>query len=665
MSGNFNEYGIDFDLITIDSLFSARRFYRVPHYQRGYSWGNDEISALLDDVDDAKRDFPNEAYLLGQIIVCPTSERDQNANLTSKTGQFDIIDGQQRLTTLFLIISTALTRIDELQKAEQDPEKLELKYEFNEGQKARIGEWRNFLKIWGKDDKVSPKVKPAQDGEAVLLQLLNAQIEGSEDGLSPTQINLNSGVQTVREWLQAKGLEEVYNYLEFMMDSVHLVQITLRTSAQALRVFQKVNNRGLELDDADLIKSFLFQHVASDNDFERFAAAWDSSAKVLLNATRKPLKNMETFMKLLIGIRTGQYVSKGNLYERWEQELAIDRSLDLDVEKQKKLSNAEKDRIRAREVPKLVGNLQTQAKSLVHISKSEVPIDGSKTDLAYGVVTTGFIQPYEVLLAGAHLSKKSYSELLKIVEDRAMLSSWSGEPKNLVEPIIHPWAHKVSALDPHASREEILDASSGALEKLHELLEGALIGIKRLNYDVAAQRPRLRYVLARAHLATQRKFNVSVPSIRELMKTTNPNSGEKGYDLDHVFPKSQSKVAAWTVSASNDEKFGSEDRYQEKVHSLGNLVLLHPDDNRDQSDELPWSEEKLTNLAQSELYLNRFLVPHAALTGSPKVAEAAKQAQADGCPTISQDTWGEDEVDKLVEYYWKLVSADVRETLGH
>lgn len=664
MAGSFNEYGIAFDLVNIDGLFSEKRLYAVPHYQRGYSWGSDEISDLLNDIDDAMRDFPMEAYLLGQIIVCPTQEMNQNRNLLASTGQLDIIDGQQRLTTLFLLISTALKRVDELQSLEENEEPASLQFELMEYHKTRLGEWRNYLKVWGRENRVMPKIRPAQDGEEVLQQLLDSSLAELEQGESPTQNNLISGIQTIRDWFESMNMEAIYSYLEFTMDKVHVVQITLRTSAQALRVFQKVNNRGLELDNADLIKSFLFQHVSSDNDYERFALAWDAAAKNLLNASRKPLKNMETFMKMLIGIRTGQYVSKGNLYERWEQELGIDRNSSMKISDQKKLSDSERNRIRSTEVAKLVGNLQSNSSALVYISKSQIPIDGSRSDLAFGVVTSGFIQPFEVLLAGAHLSSRSYMELLRIVEDRTMLSSWSSEPKNLFEPLIHPWAYAVAELDPHASREEVLQASTVALEKIPELLEGSFMGVKRFTYEVQAQRSRIRYFLARAHMATQRKFNITVPSIRELMKTTNLTSGDKGYDLDHVFPKSQNKIAAWVASRENDEKFGGENRYDSKVHSIGNLILLHPDDNREQSDELPWTQEKLANLARSELYLNRFLVPHQQLSsGSSKAAEAAKAAQADGFPTISGGKWGEEQVDSLIESYWKLVAADVRSTL--
>jgi hypothetical protein len=92
--------------------------------------------------------------------------------------------------------------------------------------------------------------------------------------------------------------------------------------------------------------------------------------------------------------------------------------------------------------------------------------------------------------------------------------------------------------------------------------------------------------------------------------------------------------------------------------------LLHPEDNREQSDELPWSDEKISNLAQSELFLNRFLVPHEFLSGSPKVVAAAKEAQSNGFPTISDNRWGEEQVDKLVGYYWRLVVADVQFNLS-
>ena len=650
--------GVSFDLKSVNDIFTSNAMYAVPTYQRNYSWGKDEIDALLGDVDDARRDFPDEAYLLGQIITCPSNKKRDLPNLDDRVNQLDIIDGQQRLTTLFLIMAQAISRMEDEFTNFSD---------FNSYQASRLEQWKLSLKILSQDGSVYPKVLPAQDGDIVLRHLIDYDYQDPGEGESLTQRNLVSALSTIENWFETiRSTEELFNFLTFLMDKVQIIQITLNTSAHALRVFQKVNNRGLELDNADLIKSFLFQHVPSDSEYNRFGEAWDEAATELLKSSRKSLKNMEGFMKMLIGIRTGTYVSKGKLYEEWEKELALDRDSDMEIPDQLKLPDDKKNATRVRQASLLISNLASNAKSVVRISKDQIPASGEQAKKAHGVISGGFIQPVEVLLAGSHLSNESYENLLRIVEDRAILSSWAGEPKNLLEPLIHPWALRVSKLDTHATIEEIRDVSQSAYKNLPDLLEEAFMGINRFSYQTKSHYDRVRYFLARAHLAVQREFNVSVPSVSSLMTTTNYRSKDKrkGYDLDHVFPKSENKRGYWVKDLEQDLRLGEESRYLRRVHSVGNLILLHPDDNRNQSDELPWSEEKINNLKSSELYLNRFLVPHEELDpANSKIWQAAKEAQLNGFPTISNGTWGEVEIAKMADFYWKLVSGDVIKTL--
>ena len=65
--------------------------FTVPVYQRPYSWGKDEVGVFLDDLDLLDKD---EQHLFGMIVLTPSSDS------TTSNAAFDVIDGQQRLTTL-------------------------------------------------------------------------------------------------------------------------------------------------------------------------------------------------------------------------------------------------------------------------------------------------------------------------------------------------------------------------------------------------------------------------------------------------------------------------------------------------------------------------------------------------------------------------------------
>lgn len=640
--------GLTYDLLNVGSLFSASRCFIVPKYQRGYSWTTEEIRELLEDLDEAWRQFDSEAYLLGQFIVCPSQKVNRINELPDEIDQLDLIDGQQRITTLYLFLTLAMQYMD----------KLELSgiVQMEEYQKQTLQLWRSRYRLVGVNNAIYTQVKPAQDGNIILdLQLDSKKLPKTSS--SPTQENLLNGIDFINNWLEKIEPKDLYKFFQFVREKVFLVKIQLDTPAHALRVFQKVNNRGLQLDDADLIKSYLFQHVKSDADYARIAQTWDNATSILMTAKKKSLRMMETLMKLLIGIRTGKYVSKGNLYETWDKELSKD----------------------VKNINELAGSLEKSAKHLVLISKSLRPQDSQMSDLTYGILDVGFIQPIEVLLAGSHLHVNSYAMLQRIVEDRSMLNSWSKEKNNDFEPIIHPWAQNVSQLDPHATKEEILEASSQAFENFEDLTKRAFLGLSNFRYSTTSHHNRIRYVLARAHQSFMRENNLVVHGIQDLMKTTpasvlamsigseTGSENEFGYDLDHVFPQAENKAEFWKSDSKKDEEFGLASRYESVTQSLGNLILLHPGDNRMQRDELPWSEIKLKCLAASQLILNKALVPDSYLLdleSGTSVAKAISSARNSGCPTISDDEWGESQSDKLAVYYWKLIVADIRRNFG-
>jgi hypothetical protein len=349
---------------------------------------------------------------------------------------------------------------------------------------------------------------------------------------------------------------------------------------------------------------------------------------------------MENLMKLLIGIRTGRSISKGSLYDTWVKELKSEEA-----------------------VTDLALNLKGDSSNLVTISQGKIPSDHQKSDLIQGTMDAGWIQPFEILLAGAHLEAESYKNLLRIVEDRTMLSFWSKEKNNSFEAIIHPWAKAVKQLDSYATVEDIREASAKATEDFQQLLTLSFLGIQSLSYSVKSHRPRIRYILARVHNLVQKEFDVNTISVENLMRTPSPI--ESGYHLDHVFPQSDSKHEFWRQSAQKDKHLSSSaSRYLSSINSIGNLVLLHHEDNLKQSDALPWDEEKLQNLAKSELHLNRVLAPQEYWKHDERITQKLIDFKNKRNVTIQRDSWSEETSDLLAQLYWDILSGAIKKNFG-
>jgi len=619
--------GLDYKPLSVSDLFNHDSYYMVPRYQRGYSWGSEQVRELLDDLLESFNEYNDEAYLLGQIIVCPTQTK--NSDIDQQLNQWDLIDGQQRCTTLYLLLLVGAKILEEKPAAQQ-----------SEHFKFRLNLLGMQTKILNKSDSVLPRIRLASDGQEFVLNLLHNRL--LEPAQSPTQKNLESALEEIDTFLRRNFSEnpvpvEVDKFIDYVIYKVCVVSLALSTDTQAMRVFQKVNNRGLTLDDADLIKNYLFQKVKSERDYDNLAKMWDSSTNTIFGARLRRVQSMEFLMKALIGIRTGESVPTSKLYHRWE-----------------KLLKTEDD------VHQLASVLPESARHLVRISKSHIPQNDQKTDLSYGTHMQSWIQQFEILLAGSKMEVPEYEILLKMVEDRTMLSYWAKEPSQDFERIIHPWSRAVSSLGTKPSREDIFATADEALANFSTLSDAAFRGIVNLSYSVESHRNRIRYVLARVNQSFQKPFEVNLRPLREYMQTSTLT--EYGYDLDHIFPKSQGQRAAWVPSKVKDEKFGSEDRSEKIINSIGNLVLLYNIPNTQQGDALPWEAEKLKNLGSGQLYANSILTekeywPHYKLAAT-KLTEAQEKFKPEA------HSWTEDSVDRRAEFYWSVLSNQIKENFN-
>jgi hypothetical protein len=629
---NPNNSSLEYDPLVVEKLFDSDSYYIVPAYQRGYSWSADEIKELLSDLDDAYRNYPDEEYLLGQIIVCPSITPFEKLDQVNK---LDLIDGQQRCTTLYIFLLRALLKVRKVRESGQ--------LNLSRAQDAKIKTWGFCAELFDVFDNPLPRIKAASNGDKYLNVLLSQNSgEGDSDNFEPkgpTQSNMKAAVDEIDGHLEKLSPEELFGFLNFVMTQVWIVRLGLNTAQHALRVFQKVNNRGLELDDADLIKSYLFQELKSDEDYERLSKHWEDATNKIHGARNKRLKQMENLMKLLIGIRTGKSISKGKLYDTWVEELRTEE-----------------------QVFEFANRLPVAASQLVLISQGKIPKDAQKSDLIQGTMDAGWIQPYEILLAGAHLDPDSYKHLLRLVEDRTMLSFWAKEKNNSFEAMIHPWAKAVKDLDTFASQDDIREASQEALKDFSDLASRAFLGIQTLRYSVQSHRPRMRYVLARVHNAFQGRYTAGTATIESLLKT--PSGDNKGFHLDHVFPQAENQKDKWVQSELKNETLGAANRYSDRIQSIGNLVLLHPKDNISQSDALPWEQEKQQNLGSSELYLNRTLANSEFWANNPALAEELRSIQLKREVEISYESYSEDKIDNLAQLYWDIIIEDIRAHFG-
>ena len=207
--------------LTLEQLKNKNYVFRIPLYQRKYAWTSDEVIILLDDLKTFSTKIDNtsnEKYFIGNIVV----EQKED-------GLFDIIDGQQRFTTLFLIAKIIKRQY------------YELNYEIRE-------EDDNFLKNFTYDENIEIQYYGADN-----------QFQDNIEAILKFQRDSNCDIENLLSFCKIA--------LTILPDGIDIV-----------KYFEVMNNRGKQLEKHQVLKAKLLEVISKDNsksDNINYAKIWD------------------------------------------------------------------------------------------------------------------------------------------------------------------------------------------------------------------------------------------------------------------------------------------------------------------------------------------------------------------------------------------------------
>lgn len=238
----------------------SKVIFEIPKYQREYTWGTREWEALFDDI--TENDY---GYFLGSII-CINSATD-----AINSPKFEVVDGQQRLTTLSLFLASLYTILNDY------------KNDLDEDQLSDILQLKRkiVLKKTQSDIRVVPQVQGSNRDD--YLGLL------SKIGLIPKRpIPKFSGLRRIEKAYSyfkkrisetLDDSDEKITTLFKILDKVNsaiLVMIEVSNHSDAYTLFESLNNRGTPLTSVDLIKNLLLARleVQGDDDLDYYFSRW-------------------------------------------------------------------------------------------------------------------------------------------------------------------------------------------------------------------------------------------------------------------------------------------------------------------------------------------------------------------------------------------------------
>ncbi len=247
---------------TIQQIFSTGLIsYELPEYQRDYCWKDEQVNQLWEDLNRAFKNKDNYSnYFLGSIILVK-----KNDNL------FEIVDGQQRITTLMILFCL-----------------LEKLYpQINAGKPSAVKSKQIKGYIMPDDDDDNPRLR-YYPGSANAMNFKDYVINQTAEGFKgykkpdakklsksdcPPEILYQNTAYILREFLQSLNIDEIGEFINFIAFNVNIIEITCDNINMAVKLFEVINSRGLDLTTADIVKAKLMpkkQPNAKDNiDYDR------------------------------------------------------------------------------------------------------------------------------------------------------------------------------------------------------------------------------------------------------------------------------------------------------------------------------------------------------------------------------------------------------------
>lgn len=247
--------------VSLDKLFIKdifQKWYRIPSYQRPYVWEKDQVFDLLDDITNAYARDKESEYFLGSLVLQEKENRDYQ--------DFDILDGQQRLTTLFLITAVIrdLTKNEDRKRTCQEsifrkgnkddniPERLRIIFDIRD-------EVKDFVDTYVKHDgaTLSEKIKDIAEDKKQ----------------NQSVYNMANAILYIQQYFNRNN--NIDDFFPFLRTKVLLISVSTKNLDDAFNLFTVLNNRGMKLRSADILKSDNLSLIEDKVEVSKYAKHWE------------------------------------------------------------------------------------------------------------------------------------------------------------------------------------------------------------------------------------------------------------------------------------------------------------------------------------------------------------------------------------------------------
>ncbi|MFZ7188154.1 DUF262 domain-containing protein, partial [Avibacterium avium] len=251
--------------LTIEAIFSnADSFYQMPIYQRPYSWDKDRVEQLWADIFEAYENHKENSnqdnnYFLGSLVV-----------VKNKNGAYDVVDGQQRITTLTILF--CVLRDLNLPDIKEHSKKIQ-------------NSIANLV-----NDKVRLKLTTQLNNQTIFEETVLNGIDFEKIDKNKKD---NRFLQTASYFKELIGKVQpniLNEFISYLFENTVLIRISCTDESFAIKLFSVLNDRGLDLAPADIIKAHLMQPL-DDNKRQQFNEEW-KKVEILCQRMDESLTNV-------------------------------------------------------------------------------------------------------------------------------------------------------------------------------------------------------------------------------------------------------------------------------------------------------------------------------------------------------------------------------------
>lgn len=515
-------------------LTESQSAYKVPMYQRPYAWNEDQWADLYDDISGLVND---ESHFLGSFVIVEGSKKKKDVNC------YEIVDGQQRFATILIWLSAI--RDIALEENELLANQIDSKYLFVS--------W-----LENNDEIIIPKIRLGDlDKEAFERVLKNKKKEGDHLIYDCYHFFRNN-----------TNLDDFYR----LVGNVNLVRINTANHLNAFRLFETMNDRGLELSAADLIKNFILMKVSGDKKvFKDVIGEWNEMYEKV-----RDIEPVKFIRRYFLANYKGK-ISESKLYEeiktRFEEKSG-------------------------KEILSFVADLNDKAsiyKKIYEANFSIEKIDQKLKQLHLVEVATS----YTLLLKIATLfesgtpeeqiSEKDFLEIMDLIENFHIRWGVIGLNTSRLDQIYNDICTEINQLNPNEILEYIKKAFTLDIKRE---ADDETFKRKFISRPFTGNAKRTKYILWRLSNPT----GETIPNITNL-------------ETEHIMPQ---RLSNHWIEYLKEETGMSKDEINaeknDKKNLIGNLTIIKGEWNQRMSNR-PF-ETKKESYAESEFELNKKLLSY-------------------------------------------------------